>query len=83
MIRCPRCGHEGTIGKRVPTTMRLTCRSCSAKMLLRHAIPGENGKPCRWRQSNDSLKAIKSARAQDVLRRFSPISEHGDEIPEL
>lgn len=75
IIRCPACGHNGTIGKLVPTTARLSCRSCGVKVQLRYCIPGQNNKPCRWRPPS-AAKTAKDAAARDVLKRY------GGEVPD-
>ena len=84
LIVCPRCQHSGTMPKTVPTIAKLKCQACGARMLLRHAIRGENGKPCRWRDpSQRSSSVAKSEAARAVLARVSPIPEGGDDIPDL
>lgn len=79
IVRCPRCQHEGAIAKSVPTTASLKCTACGAGMLVREAT-GE--RPCRWKDK-PAVKDEKAARAADVLARYAPIPDGGDDLSDL
>jgi len=83
LIRCPRCDHRATLPKSVATTAKLRCSACNAQMLVRHAIEGEGGRPCRWRDpAKPSVADVKAERAREVIERYGGVL-HDDRVDDL
>jgi hypothetical protein len=63
--KCPRCSHSGGIPSTLPTTAKLKCSACGAKMLARHAI---GDRPCPLRTPSRETELKRKAAADAIAR---------------
>lgn len=82
LIRCPNCGHRGTVGKKVKTTVTMECTACKVKVMLRLCIVGENGTCCRWRRPSAAAVA-KAEAVKEVLSRYGGGELLDDDLNDL